>query len=475
MFNLPTSTDIRKVIPKDAFFSKKEITGKDRSSFDSQVHSMTLRSMISPETVNLPKGRITAIYVMEIQLNQSDINDSNLMLLNKLGHKAIYALTYSGKVQLAVVENQIFRTEFAPIDKVTIRLEGLDLDKVWENIVRSIAPELRSDLTLKEAVIEQKRVSDINSQIQRLEKKFKTSKQNHEQREIYKEIQKLKEKRDNPPPIDPWPNKVEWDVRAFLPRCGTSVTARVRELHQPPGGYIDPKTMEEHPFDDGLVLGPENIKPSMMGLVVDYLSRFAEGDTVEEAFHISILGGKRLGRIKEVEEFVSKIKGLDDESITNACRLVMFDAYVRAGCAPKTKPSDVSPDHQTCENVRIMVKRAQTFFDKFGPVVNTCPIFFGGYTDTVSFGDGDFLTKDTIWDFKVSQKPPTIYHTLQLAVYFLLSKHSWFPWFSPIINIGIFNPRLNIAYTLNMLTVPEETIREIEMDVIGYEKYQSSL
>lgn len=66
-------------------------------------------------------------------------------------------------------------------------------------------------------------------------------------------------------------------------------------------------------------------------------------------------------------------------------------------------------------------------------------------------------------------------NSLQLAIYFLLSKHSMFPWFSPIINIGIFNPRLNIAYTLNMLTVPEDVIREIETEVIGYEKYQLSL
>ena len=475
MFGLPSNTDIRKVIPKEAFFSSKGIKGKERSSFDSQVHSMIIRSIISPDTVNLPGGRISAVYVMEVQLNQSDLKDSNLMLLNKLGHKTVYILTCPDKAQIAVVENLVFRTDFIPLSDVSIHLEGLDIDKVWENIVRSVAGDLSADMPLKDAIIEYKRVSDIDREIQRLEKKFRSIKQNHEQREIFKQIQELKKDRDNPPVIDPWPNKFEWDIRSFLPRCGTSVTARVRELHQPPGGYIDPKSMEEHRFEDGIELGPENIKPSMMGLVVDYLTRFAEGDSVENAFHISILGGKRLGRIDEVEGFVSKITGLDDESIANACRLTLFDAYVRAGYAPKTDPSEVQPDHQTCENIRVMVKRAQTFFEHFGPVVDTCPIFLGGYTDTISFGDGDFLTKDTIWDFKVSQKPPTIYHTLQLAIYFLLSKHSMFPWFSPIINIGIFNPRLNVAYTLNMLTVPEDVIREIETEVIGYEKYQLSL
>ena len=475
MFGLPSSTEIRKVIPKEAFFSSKGIKGKEKASFDKQVHSMIVRSLISSDTVNLSGGRISTIYVMEVQLNEPDISDSNLLLLNRLGHKTVYVLTFAERAQLAVVDDLVFRADPVPSSDVSIHLEGLDFDAVWENIVRSVAGCLSSEMPLKEAIIEYKRVSDIDREIQRLNKKCRSTKQNHEQREIFRQIQALKKERDNPPVIDPWPNKFEFDIKSFLPRCGISVTARVRELHQPPGGYINPNSMKVHHFDDGVELGPENIRPSMMGLVVDYMTRFTEGESVEKAFNISILGGKRLGRIDEVEEFVSKITGLDDESITNACRLTLFDAYVRAGYAPKTDPSEVQPDHQTCENIRVMVKRAQTFFKEFGPVVDTCPIFFGGYTDTISFGDGDFLTMDTIWDFKVSQKPPTIYHTLQLAIYFLLSKHSLFSWFSPIINIGIFNPRLNVAYTLNMLTVPVDIIREIETEVIGYEKYQLSM
>lgn len=475
MFGLPSSTDIRRVIPKEAFFSNKEIKGKEKSSFDNQVHSMIVRSLISPDTVNLPGGRISTIYVIEVQLNEPDLTDANLMLLNRLGHKTVYVLTFGERAQLAVVDNLVFRAAPTLLSDVAIHLEGLDIDAVWEYIVRSISGCLSAEMPFKEAILEYKRVSDLDREIQRLNKKYRSTKQNHEQREIFRQIQTLKKERENPPVIDPWPNKFEWDVKSFLPRCGTSVTARVRELHQPPGGYINPDSMEVHTFNDGVELGPENIKPSMMGLVVDYMTRFAEGESVEKAFRVSILGGKRLGRIEEVEEFTSKIIGLDDESIANACRLTLFDAYIRAGYAPMSKPSDVQPDHQTCENIRVMIKRAQTFFAEFGPIIDTCPIFFGGYTDSISFGDGDYLTKDTIWDFKVSQKPPTIHHTLQLVVYFLLSKHSFFSWFSPIINIGIFNPRLNVAYTLNMLTVPVEVIREIETEVIGYKKYQLSM
>ena len=46
---------------------------------------------------------------------------------------------------------------------------------------------------------------------------------------------------------------------------------------------------------------------------------------------------------------------------------------------------------------------------------------YGGYTYTVESGDGDFLTADTLWDFKVSKSKPTNKHTLQLLMYLLLN------------------------------------------------------
>ena len=41
----------------------------------------------------------------------------------------------------------------------------------------------------------------------------------------------------------------------------------------------------------------------------------------------------------------------------------------------------------------------------------------GGYTDKITSGDGDFLTVDTLWDFKVLKANIKSQHTLQLLVY----------------------------------------------------------
>lgn len=469
MLGLPVSTDLRKQIPKDAFFSSKNITGKDRASFDAEVHSMVIRSLISPESVNVPQGKnVKAIYVMEVQLNQPILSPSNIKLLSKLGHKTVYVLAHSESSTLAVYEKVPFFSESVKVDEVHLSLSGLDLDQVWENIVRYIAPELSNQMPFREAIDEYIRVADLNKKIEALEKKLAKAKQNHEQRSLFAQINELKKERDNPPEVQDWIFEKNFNQPLF-PEEGVSVTRRVREICQPPGGYINPDQMKESVFDDGQVLGEENIAPYIVGLAVDYLFRFMDGNSVEEAFHISILGAKRLGRFDEVKPILAAITGLDDDSITNACRMCLFDGYVRAGKAPKIKPSDLQPDSQTCHNIRVFVNRTLEFFKTNGPVVDRAPTFFGGYTTTINSGDGDYITKDTFWDMKVSKNPINRDQTLQVAIYFLMGKHSMWPWFDTLRYIGIFNPRLNKSYVFDMKTLPESVLKEIETDVIGYE------
>lgn len=83
-------------------------------------------------------------------------------------------------------------------------------------------------------------------------------------------------------------------------------------------------------------------------------------------------------------------------------------------------------------------------------------------------GDGDFLTADTLWDFKVSVSAPTNAHTLQLLMYFLMGKRSIHPEFEPLTHIGVFNPRQHAIYRLDVRAVPAAIIFEVSRDVIGY-------
>ena len=91
-----------------------------------------------------------------------------------------------------------------------------------------------------------------------------------------------------------------------------------------------------------------------------------------------------------------------------------------------------------------------------------------GYTETVSSGDGDFLTADTLWDMKVLRSRPTTANALQVLVYWVMGQHSGQKIFKPLTKIGIFNPRTNTAYILDMSKVKDETIRTVEDEIICY-------
>ena len=248
-----------------------------------------------------------------------------------------------------------------------------------------------------------------------------------------------------------------------------SVTQRIKTIKQPRGGYIKPKEFEVTQLSDGIELVEnENIHSSIIGLAVDYLTRYMIGARAKDAFSISLLGSDIIKERKKAENLLQDIKGLDDKSIINACKLSGYDVCFRAGIIGYKPVDTIHPNSETISNIRTMVNRGIKFFDQYGPITLDGFVFVGGYTDIVSSGDGDFLTKDTLWDFKVSKDKPKSAHTLQLLMYYIMGKRSINKEFETVKNIGIFNPRLNVVYSLEINKIPQEIIDTVSKEVIGY-------
>lgn len=248
-----------------------------------------------------------------------------------------------------------------------------------------------------------------------------------------------------------------------------SVTQRIKQIKQPRGGYINPKEFSITTLDDGVELHPdENIHSSLIGLAVDYLTRYSIGTPANEAFKISLMGASIIREVNYAEKLLSGIAGLDELSIINACKLSGFDVCFRAGPMGYKPVQEIEPDSFTIDNIRIMVNRSKKFIETYGPITKDGFTLEGGYTDLITTGDGDFLTETTLWDFKVSNKGPTNAHTLQLLIYYLMGTHSIHKDFQQIKDLGIFNPRLNNVYLLEINGISPSVLKEVSSEVIGY-------
>lgn len=249
----------------------------------------------------------------------------------------------------------------------------------------------------------------------------------------------------------------------------SSVTQRICKIKQPWGGYIKRKDFNVVELDDRKILNlQENINPGLVGLAVDYLTRFIMGTSLKEAFKISLIGAILAKEEKKAKKLLLSIKGLDDSSIYNACKLVGYDVCYRAGMAGFKSIDKINPDKETIENISIMVQRSVLFWEQYGPIVKEGFTFEGGYTHIISTGDGDYLTRDTLWDFKVSKGELRSTHTLQLLVYYLMGIHSIHKEFLNIKNLGVYNPRKNKIYLLKIESIPQSVIDDVEYTVIGY-------
>lgn len=252
-----------------------------------------------------------------------------------------------------------------------------------------------------------------------------------------------------------------------------TVTQRIRQFNQKKP-LLDPRRFDLIDLSDQEDLDEkENIEPYLMGRVVDYLSRFACGVPVEEVFEAARYGSMILSRedpcaLDMYFDLLDQVKCFDNPSIAAACKLAELDTVYRAGAESMHPLDGIEPDEVTAMHIRRLVARAEEFFYRFGPVTKAGFDLYGGYTDTIVNGDGDYLTQDALWDFKVSNYWPTGYDTLQIMVYWRMGLRSVYEEFQDIRHIGIYNPRFNRVWRIATADIESEIVEFVDKKVIGY-------
>ncbi len=215
MLDLPKSTEFNKRIPKQKFYENMNISPKVKKIFTEQVKIIYWRNKIATSTTNLSTGTtVTEIEVFEIKLNSPILDDELFRQIDKvIPYHILYLLEYQGKYQAwigykeilisknnTIKINSYYHTNWDDLDNLSLKMEGLSIDKVYENFIRQIAGEKLktkdTEETLKESIERNERRQFIQKEIDVLNTKMQREKQLNKKMEMNTELKRLKKEWD---------------------------------------------------------------------------------------------------------------------------------------------------------------------------------------------------------------------------------------------------------------------------------------
>ena len=196
MFGLPNTTGIRKQLPKKAIYAKFGLKPAQRDGFDADVSRIDIVAVVSSTTVPAfaAGDNVKEFYVLDVQLKEKDYDERNIAMLSKLiPQNILFSLQYEDETQLAVYHTKLIKSDWKSTADIEIRLSGLNLDTVWENIIKDIGEiHVREGKTLTEQIQEDERLRVLKRQIEELERKCRTEKQPRRRLELYEKLTSLK-------------------------------------------------------------------------------------------------------------------------------------------------------------------------------------------------------------------------------------------------------------------------------------------
>lgn len=211
MIGLPKTTEFNKRIPKQKFYENMDVSPALKKVFVEQVKIIYWRNKIAASTTNLATGNdVTELEVFEVRLNSPVFDDGLLRQIDReIPYHILFLLEYQGKYQAwigykeaaasgnkAFKVNSYYHTEWMLEYELPLKLEGLNMDAVYENFVRQIAGDKlkleATDESLKESVARDEQKQALQKQIDTLKAKIRKEKQLNKQMEMNNELKKIK-------------------------------------------------------------------------------------------------------------------------------------------------------------------------------------------------------------------------------------------------------------------------------------------
>lgn len=194
MLGLPKSTEVNKQLPKTAIYTKFQMNSSEKTKIDDDISRITIVNEVTSCKINIDVGQsVKSFFVLHIILKRKNFDDNTIIKISKLiPQNILFVLQFENMVKLAVYQHiKLVQTDWQ--DNINVTLNGLNLDVVWENIIKDIeGGSWNEDLSLKENIELHQEQEKLKKEIAKFEKQARAEKQPRKKFDLVQKLNALK-------------------------------------------------------------------------------------------------------------------------------------------------------------------------------------------------------------------------------------------------------------------------------------------
>lgn len=194
MLGLPSTTEIGKRFPKEAFYRHLKLDAKAKEEFVSGIERITLANSVKPSTANVEDGmRVHEIMVFEVQMKSASIPKRALALIDGANVNAIIFVCEHEDHRSTV----LFRCGCHSRDAaMELYLDGGNLDSIWDAYVSQMVFGNATEGDLDERIRISQRQDELEHEVERLRKACMKTKQISKRNDLFEQTKNKQEELD---------------------------------------------------------------------------------------------------------------------------------------------------------------------------------------------------------------------------------------------------------------------------------------
>ena len=152
--NFPPTTEFNKRVPKQKFYEHLTVRPDLRRAFVEQIKAVIWRNKLAADTLNIAAGELVAeVAVFLMQLTGRGVPEVVLRQIDKeIPYHILFLLEFEVEYQACIGYKTLaasggskidryYHTDWLVAEDLPLQIAGLDMDAVYENLVRQIAGE----------------------------------------------------------------------------------------------------------------------------------------------------------------------------------------------------------------------------------------------------------------------------------------------------------------------------------------------